>query len=83
MRLHPESLAAHAVAGPGELGPEVVPPEAWITSNAYERQLEVTEQSWLIQDYNSVLTLLVVVDADGAEEYDLVRHYEKKAQRSV
>jgi hypothetical protein len=51
-------------------------------TNAYNRKLEITEQSWLLKDYNSVLTLLVVVDADGAadrsEDYDMVRHYERK-----
>lgn len=78
MRLHQDSLAAHAAEKSCELGPEVVPPEAWITHNAYEREIEVTEQSWLFKDYNSVLTLLAVVDADGAKDYDMVRHYELK-----
>jgi hypothetical protein len=82
MRLHPESLAIHACATEKEFGPEVVPPEVWITHNAYERQLEVTEQSWRLEGYNSVLTLLVVADVDGAKDYDMVRHYELKNQRA-
>ena len=81
MRLHQESLAIHA--WDKELGPEVVPHEAWITHNTYERELEVTEQSWRIEGYNSVLTLLVVADVDGADDYDMVRHYELKNQRGA
>lgn len=79
MRLHQESVAIHA--SDKELGPEVVPREAWITHNAYERELEVTEQSWRMEGYNSVLTLLVVADVDGADDYDMVRHYELKNHR--
>jgi len=81
MRLHPESLAVYASGESNELRPEIVPGDAWITHNAYERELEVTEQSWPLQDYNSVLTLLVVTDIDGAGEDDMVRHYEKKNSR--
>jgi hypothetical protein len=81
MRLHPESLAAYASGESNKLRPEIVPGDAWITHNAYERELEVTEQSWPLQDYNSVLTLLVVTDIDGAGEDDMVRHYEKKNSR--
>jgi hypothetical protein len=78
MRLHPESLAAHAAERTENLGPEVVSPDPWITQNAYERELEVTEQSWKLEGYNSVLSLLVVADVDGVEDYDMVRHYELK-----
>lgn len=81
MRLHQESLAAQAVNAADEFGPEVVPADAWITHNAYERQLEVTEQSWRLLNYNVVLTLLVVADVDGATEYDMVQHYKEKNQR--
>lgn len=81
MRLHQESLAIHASDTAKELGPEVVPPDAWITHNAYERELEVTEQSWRLEGHNSVLSLLVVADVDGAEDYDMVRHYTLKNQR--
>lgn len=81
MRLHPESLAIYAGGASSELGPEIVPVDAWITHNAYERELEVTEQSWRLQQYNSVLTFLVVADIDGAEEDDMVRHYEKRNRR--
>jgi ABC-type polysaccharide transport system permease subunit len=59
----------------------VVSTDAWITQNAYERELEVTEQSWKLEGYNSVLSLLVVADVDGAEDYDMVRHYELKKKR--
>jgi len=81
MRLHQESLAIHASDIEKEFGPEVVPPEAWITHNAYDRQLEVTEQSWRLEGHNSVLTLLVMADVDGIEDYDMVRHYELKNER--
>jgi Zn-dependent peptidase ImmA (M78 family) len=80
MKLHESSLAFYA-ATEGDRGPEAVPAEAWITQNAYKRQIEVTEQSWFLRDYSSVLTLLVVVDADGAKDYDMVRHYQRLQSR--
>lgn len=76
MKLHQQSLAVHTSKNGQELGPEVVPAEAWITQNTYGRELEMTEQSWRLEAYNSVLTLLVIVDVDGANDYDMVRHYE-------
>jgi len=82
MRLHPESLAFHVTTPASEAGPEIVNPEAWITHNAYERQIEVTEQSWALDGYNSVLSLLVIADVDGTEDHDMVRHYEWKNQRA-
>jgi hypothetical protein len=82
MKLHPESLASHTATSGKEIGPENVNPEAWITHNAHDRQIEVTEQSWPLSGYNSVLTLLVVADADGAEDLDMVRHYERLNLRS-
>lgn len=82
MHLHPESLAFHLNTPSGrQIGPEVVEPEAWITYHPDERQIEVTEQSWALEGYNSVLTLLVVVDVDGADDDDMVRHYERKNSR--
>lgn len=83
MNLHAESLAFHVGSAAKEIGPETVKPEAWITFNAYERKIEITEQSWALDGYNSVLTLLVVVDADGVEEFDMVRHYEQKNTRQA
>jgi len=83
MKLHPDSLAHHVTPPAGEAGPEVVNPEAWISQNAYARQIEVTEQSWALEGYNSALTLLVIADVDGAEDDDLVRHYELKNSRSA
>ena len=83
MRLHPESLAFHAAEPAGELGPDIVKPEAWIAHNSYERQIEITEQSWALDGYNSVLTMLVVTDVDGADDADMVRHYEAKNVRKM
>lgn len=82
MKLHAESLASHTATSGKETGPEIVNPEAWITHNAHERQIEVAEQSWPLSGYNSILTLLVVSDADGAEDFDMVRHYERRNTRS-
>lgn len=81
MKLHPESAAFHLDASNGESKPEPVKAEAWITHNWYERQIEITEQSWALDIYNSILTLLVVSDVDGGEGDDMVRHYEVKSQR--
>lgn len=81
MRLHQESLAFHLGTPAGEIGPEVVNREAWISQSAHERQIEVTEQSWALDGYDSVLTLLVVADVDGAEDFDMMRHYEGRNRR--
>jgi hypothetical protein len=81
MKLHPESLAAYALEPAAELGPEVVPAQAWITDNWYERELEVTEQSWKLENYDVVLSLLVVTEVDGAEDDDMLRHYENFGRR--
>ena len=81
MALHPESLAFNVADTLGRSGPEVVAPEVWITQNWYERQIEVTEESWTLDGYNSVLTLLVVVEADGADEPDMVQHYALRNNR--
>src|SRR5688572_22959592 len=81
MKLHPDSVAFHLGSSCGELKPELVNAEAWITHNWYERQIEITEQSWVLDGYNSVLTMLVVADVDGAEDDNMVRHYDLKNQR--
>ena len=81
MKLHSDSVAFHLNASGGESKPELVNTDAWITHNWYERQIEITEQSWVLEGYNSVLTLLVVADVDGAEDDDMVRHYQMKNQR--
>jgi hypothetical protein len=47
----------------------------------YGRQIEVTEESWKLDGYNSVLTLLVVTDVDEVAEEDMVEHYERKSRR--
>ncbi len=83
MALHPESLAFHLANALGCSGPEVVAPEVWITQNWHERQLEVTEESWSLEGYDSVLTLLVVVETDRADEPDMVEHYELKNCRGT
>lgn len=80
MRLHQESLAYH-VSTNGDGEPAVVSPEAWITQNSFDRNLEITEQSWHLRDYNAVLSLLVVADTDGNDESDMVAHYERKNGR--
>lgn len=82
MRLHSESLAYNAAASGEETGPQSVSPEAWITHNAHEREIEVVEQSWPLSGYNSILTLLVISDADGAEDFGMVHHYERWNIRS-
>ncbi len=81
MTLHADSLAFHAGTNASEMGPEGVNPEAWISHNAFERKIEVTEQSWALDGYNSVLTLLVVVDTDGSDDSDMVRHYDRRSRR--
>ena len=82
MHLHNKDSLAHYVAEPqGKLGPTAVSSEAWITENWYERQIEVTEQSWTLDGYNSVLTLLVVTDGDEPQEEDMIGHYERKSGR--
>jgi len=63
MPLSINSLAYHATTGVPDLKPEVVEAEAWIAENYYGREIEVTEQSWALDGYDSVLTLLIVVDA--------------------
>jgi len=81
MKLHPDSVAFHLESFAGELKPELVNAEAWITHNWYERQIEITEQSWTLDGYNSVLTMLVIADVDGAEDDDMIGHYEMKNRR--
>lgn len=81
MNLHAESLAYHLGTSSAEIGPETVNPSAWITESARGREVEITEQSWALSDYNSILTLLVVVDADGADAPDMVSHYERRNKR--
>jgi len=81
MKLHSDSVAFHLAASDRESKPELVNADAWITHNWYERQIEITEQSWVLESYDSVLTLLVVADVDGAEDDDMVRHYQMKNQR--
>jgi len=81
MSLHPESLASHLSTVTAELEPEVVNPEAWISDNRYGRHIEIREQSWALSNYDSVLTLLVIADVDGADDHDMVRHYENRNKR--
>jgi hypothetical protein len=81
MALHQESLAHYVTEPDGKLGPTTVNPDAWITGNWYERKIEVTEQSWTLDGYNSVLTLLAVSDTDEPEEEDMVGHYARKSGR--
>jgi hypothetical protein len=40
----------------------------------------LTEQSWSLDGYNSILTLLVIADVDAPEEEDMVGHYERRAR---
>lgn len=81
MALHQESLAQYVAESQGKLGPKPVPAEAWIGENWYDRQIEVTEQSWSLDGYRSVLTLLVITDVDEPREEDMVGHYEQKSRR--
>jgi hypothetical protein len=81
MALHQESLAQYVAEPQGMLGPTAVPAEAWIATNWYERQIELTEQSWTLDGYRSVLTLLVITDMDEPQEEDMVGHYERKSTR--
>jgi hypothetical protein len=82
MVLHRDSLAQHITEPKGTSGPTSVAPEVWITHNWYERQIEMTEESWTLDGYNAVLTLLVIADADEPEEEDMVGHYEKRIEGS-
>jgi hypothetical protein len=81
MPLHQDSLAKYVAEPSGKLGPAQVEHEVWITQNWYERNIEVTEQSWSLDGYNSVLSLLVITDADESGEEDMVEHYERKSGR--
>ncbi len=80
LALHESSLARHVVEPKGEAGPAAVDPEAWIKENWFERKIELTEQSWTLDGYDSVLTLLTIVDADEDPSEDMVGHYERKAR---
>jgi hypothetical protein len=37
-------------------GPASVESDVWISENWYQRQIEVTEESWDLEGYDSVLT---------------------------
>jgi len=80
MTLHQDSLARYVAEPKGRLGPTPVDPEVWITDNWYGRRIEVMEESWTLDGYDSVLTLLVVTDADEPQEEDMVGHYERKSR---
>lgn len=79
MALHPESLARHVTEPSGKSGPSSVDPDAWISQNWYDRHIEITEESWTLDGYDSVLTLLVISDADEPPEEDMVGHYLRKS----
>jgi Zn-dependent peptidase ImmA (M78 family) len=79
-KLHQEALAYYLKEPGAHAGPERVRDEAWISQNWYGRSVEVTEESWFLDGYDSVVTLLVITDVDGEEtEEDMVRHYQRKA----
>jgi hypothetical protein len=78
MALHQDSLARYVAEPLGKIGPTRVDPEVWITQNWYERSIEVTEQSWTLDGYNSVLSLLVVTDTDEPADEDMVGHCERR-----
>ncbi len=80
MLLHEGSLARYLTERGGKSGPSVVEPDAWITENWYERRLEVTEESWHFDEYDSVVTLLVLTDSDEPREEDMIEHYECKSR---
>jgi len=82
MGLHEGSLAFYVTEPAGKSGPTPVEPDAWITENWYERQLEVTEESWSIDGYDSVLSLLVLSEIDEPREGDMIQHFERKARGS-
>ncbi len=79
MPLHEGSLAKY-LEPKDEAGPSPVEPEAWISQNWHERQLDITEESWAMDDYDSILTLLVIADNDERREVDMIEHYERKAR---
>jgi len=62
--LHPESLAALCTAEEPVSAIEQVPNEAWLDDNDFSRHVEVTEQSMLMPEYDSILTVLSVTDKD-------------------
>lgn len=80
MTLHQNSLARHVDEPLGKIGPTQVPADAWVTENWYDRNIELTEQSWTLDGYNSVLSLLVVTEVHEPQE-DMVGHYEHKNRR--
>jgi hypothetical protein len=82
MVLHQDSLAKYVSESMGKLGPTLVSPDVWISENWHDRQFEVTEQSWMLEGYDSVVSLLVVCDVDEPQEEDMVGHYARKAGKA-
>ena len=78
MNLHQDALARHVREPSGKLGPEPISPDVWITETWYDRQISLTEESWTLDGYKSVLTLLVISEGEPPEEDDMVRHYQRK-----
>lgn len=79
MPLHPGSLARHLQTS-GRIGPSRVDTDAWISENWYDRDIEIIEESWTLDGYNSILTLLIITDADDSGAEDMIRHYERKSK---
>jgi len=74
MVLHQDSLARYVSDSSGKLGPTKVDPQVWITGNWHERHIAITEESWMLDGYNAVLSLLVVTDVDDPQEEDIQRN---------
>lgn len=81
--IHQDSLAWQVVEPVGKLGPITVDPELWISENWYQRSIEMTEESWTLDGYNSVLTLLAINDSDEITEQTMIDHLAAKRQRAT
>jgi hypothetical protein len=82
MPLHQDSLARYVSEPMGKSGPTPVAPDVWISENWHGREIEVTEQSWMLDGYNSVMSLLVICEVDEPQEMDMVGHYARKAGKT-
>lgn len=66
-RVHEGSLAYHALRERRSLGPEEVTADAWVVETFGDRTVTVVEEAAYLERYETVLSLLSVVDKDSEE----------------
>jgi hypothetical protein len=64
---HEQSLAHHALRERRSLGPEEVIGEAWVMETFGDRAVTIVEEAAYLERYDTVLSLLSVVDEDPDE----------------